>query len=96
MIPLLFSQRLSAEIRVGGHRRQKQIILVISMNVPAALDRIGGRDGTKVRRGTEAKHQHDFVGTPRSFLELEVPPLPVTPPVTPGRAEIPSLICAVR
>jgi len=27
---------------------------------------------------------------------LEVPPLPVTPPVTPGRAEIPSLICAVR
>jgi len=69
MIPLLFSQRLSAEIRVGGHRRQKQIILVISMNVPAALDRIGGRDGTKVRRGTEAKHQHDFVGTPRSFLD---------------------------
>jgi len=66
MIPLLFSQRLSAEIRVGGHRRQKQIILVI---VPAALDRIGGRDGTKVRRGTEAKHQHDFVGTPRSFLD---------------------------
>jgi len=26
-------------------------------------------DGTKVRRGTEAKHQHDFVGTPRSFLD---------------------------
>jgi len=31
-----------------------------------------------------------------SLNMLEVPPLPVTPPVTPGRAEIPSLICAVR
>jgi len=46
----------------------------------------------KAAKDSQISHVIQLVGP----TLLEVPPLPVTPPVTPGRAEIPSLICAVR
>ncbi len=52
-------------------------------------------DAGYLHRTLYAKSQKDDEMNSEQTL-LEVPPLPVTPPVTPGRAEIPSLICAVR